>query len=194
MYKEQTEMPHQKHGILSRAILIIAIALCILSIAASTASAEIDQNKQLKIKAAYIYNFINFVEWPDEENNERKIITLYIIGSNSFGSFFDPIKKRTIRGKKFVVRHCLATDTVIPGSVVFVSATQENRLKAIINSLSNKNILTISDINDFIHKGGIIGLHEKDESIRFSISMNNANTAKLKISSKLLELAEIVEK
>jgi len=168
-------------------------AVFLTTIFCSAVSAGPNDDRALKIKAAYIYNIINFVEWPDPNIHKNDSITIYILGKSPFDNLFEPVMGRTIKGKKLVIKNIDSPETIKPGSLVFICRSEKNRLESIIHTLKQKAVLTLSDIQDFTRRGGMICLPEKDERIKLLINVGNIKRENIIISSKLLELATLTD-
>ena len=153
--------------------------------------AQETQPSEYQLKAAFLYNFAKFVEWPSEalpQNNSPFVIG--ILGENPFA---DDLKK-TVAGKK-VSDHPI---DVVPFStaaeatnchILFISSSEKTRLAEIFKSLQGVPILTVGETEQFTEAGGMVNFVREANKIRFQINDNTAKVARLKISSKLLSLA-----
>lgn len=170
------------------------LAICLLAVTCWAAFAHPHVRAQeamdeAMIKSAYIYNFMKFVEWPPEY--DPVTFNLCLLGSNPFGSVIESLTGKTIRN------HPIRVITNVPLSqaqychAVFVSRSEAGRLSGILLKLHEKPILTISDIEGFAERGGIIELMTSPRGdIDFRISQESAQRAHLRISSKLLSLSK----
>ena len=147
---------------------------------------------EYQLKAAFLLNFAKFVEWPPEAFAKADSpIVLGILGENPFGN----ILEQTIQGKK-VNSHELKV-TKLPSSagatnchILFIGASDNARLPEILKGLGKANVLTVGETDGFTDSGGMINFVPKGNKIRFQINEGAARSAGLKISSKLLSLAE----
>jgi len=147
--------------------------------------------KEYEIKAAFVYNFIKFVEWPEEITELYPEISIAILGRDPFGETLDNlIKGKSIKDKKLSVYRYSDIEDIHFCHVLFISKSEEKNLKLIFAHLKEKSILTVGESSDFLKHGGIIKLLEKDNRVRFEINLQQANASRLKISSRLLRLAE----
>jgi len=151
-----------------------------------------DSFKEYQIKAAFIYNFIKFIEWPDE--NTFNTFNVCILGKDPFGRAMDILKEKKVKNAKINVLRINSLEKAEKCQVVFISPSEKNSLKKILDSLKIKPILTISEVPDFIKKEGIINFIIIKNKIRFEINEKASREAGLKISSKLLRLAKRVIK
>ncbi len=156
---------------------------------AQTSKAE----RQYQIKASFLYHFLQFVEWPDDAfvDNSQEIV-VGILGEDPFGAVLDnALAGKTIRGKKLVIRRYTS-----PGEVachlLFISASEEDRLPDVLRSLASLHVLTVGETPHFTQQGGTIKLFEFKNKVRFEINLEVARRARLIVSSKLLKLARVV--
>ncbi len=160
---------------------------------------EIDQAKAIKVKAAYLYNFAKFIEWPEDTFEEEKApFIIGVLGNGPFGRVLDD----TVRGKKIAQRPVkirrfrtseVADRTKLKGChILYVCSSQRNRLKEILLEVNARPILLVSDIPEFARNGGMIGFLIEKQRIIFEINRDALAKAKLKARAKLLKLARIV--
>lgn len=173
-----------------RATAILSLA-CLLLSGASLARAQESQPSEYQLKAAFLYNFAKFVEWPPTvlpQNSSPFIIG--ILGENPFN---DELKKSVV-GKK-ILDHPISVVS-FPNAkeatnchILFICTSEKKRLPEIFQALGNANVLTVGETERFIESGGVINFTREGNKIRFEISDDAAKRAGLKISSKLLSLA-----
>jgi hypothetical protein len=151
-------------------------------------------SKEYQIKAAFLYNFSQFVEWPAGAfPNAQSPLVIGVIGDDPFGNYLDDI----VRGEKvnnhpLVVQRFHRVSEIKTCHVLFVSRSEANQIEQVLSSLRGRNILTVGDFEDFAQRGGMIRFITENNKIRFRINVGVARAAKLTISSKLLRAAEIV--
>jgi len=168
-----------------------AFLLSSLLLAGNARASEFDE---YAVKAAYLYNFAKFVEWPPEAfANEEAPLLICIAGANPFGDALDTLSGKRVASHPVEVRHLPAMTGLDPCHIVFVGRAEQGRFKTMLAKLARLPILTVSDIDDFARMGGVIGLIEADQRIRFDINLIVARQANLKLSSQLLKLATIVQ-
>ncbi len=144
-----------------------------------------------KVKAAFIYNFINFVEWPAEPNAGPNLL-FYIIGSDPFGESLAMIKDRAVGGRKIIVKNVNCVKHLKNCDVLFIPGSQKGRLEQILDALKGAHVLTIGDTDGFAARGVIINMFLYEGKIRFEVNLEAARRAGLRIDSRLLKLARIV--
>lgn len=143
---------------------------------------------EASVKAGYLFNFMKFVSWPQAAVSPQFIVC--VLGSNPFGSVIETLNGREIRSS--VIR--VVTDVPLEQTkychVVFVSKSEAGRLMPTLLRLRQMPILTVSDIEGFSGKGGIIELITgSDGDISFRVSQQSAQDVGLRVSSKLLSLS-----
>jgi len=156
-------------------------------------SAESVQNKEYLIKAAFLYNFTKFVDWPSESfKNDVDPIKLYVLGNDPFGEALDTIRGKIVKGRKLVISRVQKVEEIEGAHLLFISPSEKARVKEILQSLRNKPVLTISEMERFGQLGGMINFIRVEDKVQFEINSEQAQQQKLKISSQLLKLARIV--
>ncbi len=173
---------------------IVVIVFCALSAGAPKAYAQTSFSREYQIKAAFIYNFTKFVEWPaDRFADENTPLILCVIGKDPFGAILEnSFVGKTIKGRAIIINRNIGIDNLEICHVLFVSSSEQERVPQIVAALSGASVLTIADMNRFANQGGSINLVRRRNKIRFEINPDAANRAQLKLSPELLELATIV--
>jgi len=147
---------------------------------------------EYQVKAVFLYNFAQFVEWPAIPDAQKPVI-IGILGEDPLGAFLD----ETVRGEHLglrpfeIVRYrqLAGIDTC---NILFISRSENERVAQILATLGNRPILTVSDGDDFAKRGGMIQFVNDQNRIRLRINLEAAQAANVTISSKLLRVAEIV--
>jgi uncharacterized protein DUF4154 len=149
---------------------------------------------EYQLKAVFLFNFAQFVEWPTEAFPEaRTPLIIGVLGQDPFGAYLDEtVRGETVNGRPLAVQRYLRVDEVKTCHILFVSRSEVNRLEPILTHLKGRNILTVSDAVGFAELGGIIRFVTERNKIRLRINLEAAKGANLTISSKLLRPAEIV--
>lgn len=148
---------------------------------------------EYEIKAAYLYNFGKFVRWPAKAEAASKSFVVCVLGQDPFG----PALKTILAGQSIDGEETVATTISKPedaGScrILFISSSEEHRLRDIISALDDSSVLTVSDLPSFSKKGGMVGFVFNDNKIRFEVNLGKAQRAGLTMSSELLKLAVAV--
>jgi hypothetical protein len=147
---------------------------------------------EYEVKAAFMYNFVRFVEWPAAGAPHDSFV-VGVLGDDPFGSTLD----RTFAGKKLqerplVVKRVAGPEDVAGVDLLFIAASESARLPRILERLAGKPTLTVSDIPDFVSRGGMVGFRIQDDTVRFDINLLPVHDAKLKMSSQLVRVARKV--
>ena len=158
----------------------------------SSIQALYSQVTEYKIKAAYLFNFAKFVEWPQSSfADPSEPIKIGIIGKDPFlESLNQTVSGKTVKGRKFVIRRFKKIQDLDFCHILFISSSERRRVSQIIQKVKGSSTLTVSEFKNFIESGGIIRLLNKDNKVRFEIGLPAAQQADLKISSRVLRLAE----
>lgn len=150
---------------------------------------------EYKLKAVYIYNFLQFIEWPSSAfNDQNSPIVIGILGEDPYGEVIDEtVKSEKIGDRPIKVKRYKFISDIDTCQVLFVCASEDKNVKNILYDLKGLPILTISDINDFAENGGNINFYVDENKLRFKINVKTLQDAKLKVSSKLLRLAKVID-
>lgn len=171
--------------------MAIFIALVLGGPLGNAWAAEFDE---YAVKAAYLYNFAKYVEWPPGAFADPDApLLICIAGDNPFGDALASLSGKTVESHPVEVRHLPAATGLDRCHIVFMSRAEQGRFRTVLDKLTRLPILTVSDISNFARVGGMIGLVEADQRIRFDINLLAARQANLKLSSQLLKLATIVD-
>ncbi len=147
------------------------------------------QVQEHELKAAFIYNFISFTEWPGKTGTNINICTL---GDDPLNIPLDTLQNKTAKGAAIIVRHLYTGDEVKDCHVVFISDSERTNFPKILSILKSVPTLTVTDSEGFAAQGVMIELGLEERRIMFKINAEAAKEARLMISSKLLRLAKAV--
>ena len=182
----------------ARGLLASARFGCIAALlvwAVSAVHAEESRYSEYEVKAAFLYNFAKFVEWPEESLPEDDTpIVIGVLGQDPFKA----ILEETVRGKQaqkrdVEVKRSATAQDMRRCHIVFVSPSERSRLAETLAAFKDSAVLTVSDIDGFAEQGGIVSLTKDKGKIRLEINVDAAKRAGLKLSSQLLKLATIVK-
>jgi hypothetical protein len=174
-----------------RRVSLVCLLLPGAVLGASRVHAQPRMALEYQMKAAFLYNFARFVEWPPDAfapTSDSLIVGL--IGEDPFGVVLDQtLGDKLLHDKKVVVRRFQRIESVVECHILFISASEEPRLGEIMKALNGASVLTVGDLDGFVERGGIIGFRKQDKKVRFEINADVAKRVGLKISSQLLKLA-----
>jgi hypothetical protein len=168
-------------------------ALGVLAVAV-TLSAQAASSAEYRIKAVFLFNFVQFVEWPASAfANERAPLVICVVGDDPFGDALDEtIEGESIEKRKLLVRRVSHREGLHRCHLLFVSRSEQARLGEVFQAVgSSAPVLTVSDIDGFVERGGTIGFFLERKRVRFEISPAHAQNRGLKLSSQLLGLGRI---
>jgi hypothetical protein len=173
----------------------LAASVALLPVAVSL-SAQIARANEAELKAAFLYNFIKFTEWPREQMaNKKDPFVIGVLGKDPFGAALDrAIEGETFQQKPIVVRRFARMDESVGNShALFIGVSEESNLPVILKLLDGQAILTMSEIETFIEQGGGIELQKEGNKLAFEVNVGAARRAGLGISAQLLRLAKLVK-
>jgi hypothetical protein len=173
----------------------LATALSLVLLCASTVWGGQVDNLERRIKAAYLYNFTKFIQWPQGELISAKTpFTLAVIGPDRYDKALAPLEQKRVKDRPLrIIR--LDSDTPLPPAIdiLFVTSKNPREIKQVLAKAKAKPILTIGDAAAFIQSGGLINFYLAGNKIRFEINARAAQAKGFRISSQLLKLARIVQ-
>jgi hypothetical protein len=148
---------------------------------------------EYEVKAAFVYNFAKFVEWPEAAfPGGSSPIVLCVVGEDPFGGILArTVVGKTVQGRALVVKR-LEGGTSFPCHVLFVSSSDSVFLASVLLKARGGSVLTIGEAEGFAQQGGMINFILSENKVRFEINRESAERAGLRISSKLLALAKTV--
>jgi hypothetical protein len=172
---------------------VVLVSLLCLAAAIPT-WAQASPSVEYQVKAAFLLNFIKFIEWPPEAfQNEKAPITLCVFGHDPFGGALDDIiRGRAVNNRTILARRINELRDLKSCHLVFVSAAEDKRLPEILNSLKDTSAIVVGEAAGFAERGGGIQFFLEDNRLRFAVNVDAVQRARLKLSSKLLALARIV--
>jgi uncharacterized protein DUF4154 len=166
----------------------LVIALCMLSFCHS----QSEGHTEYQVKAAFVYNFAKFVEWPaDAFNSSSAPLRFCVLGESLVG----PDLKQITQGKSISghpIQVLLNSGNPRECHVLFISSSHSVPVREVRESLHGAPVLMIGESKDFAAQGGTIGFLVEDARVRFEVNLQVARQNRLSISSKLLSLARKV--
>ena len=170
-------------------------ASALLTVAGSDLPAQTARASEYRLKAVFLFNFAQFVDWPPEAFPDSQApLVIGVLGDDPFGGFLDEtVRGEHLGGRPFEIRRSQSVDEIKPCLLLFISQSEGNRVEEILASLKHRPILTVSDGDGFAGRGGMIQFVTDRNRIRLKINLRAAQGANLTISSKLLRVAEVVQ-
>lgn len=159
-------------------------------------SADSAVSKEYQIKAAFIYNFTKFVEWPARSfPDTNSPIVIGVMGHNPFADELEKIAKdHTVNGRGILVKNLTSAAEAETVHLLFINAGDEDRWYEAFKSLRKSAILTVGESERFAQLGGIINFTRQGDKVRLEINLEPMEEAGLKINAQLLKLATVVRK
>ena len=179
-------------------LIVLTLVLFAAALAAE-ALTDSEANREYQVKAAFLYNFIKFVDWPEGTSDSNQPIIIGIIGKNPFGDAFEPIKDKPVKEKKVTIKLFQGLDesgkhpqieAIGKCNLLFICSSEKEKLKETMDLLKDRNILTVADMQGFLEAGGIVNFVVEENKVGFEINIDAAKQAKLEIRSNLLRLAK----
>jgi hypothetical protein len=184
--------------------IVLVLALFMAAIAMETQT-DSEASREYQVKAAFLYNFIKFVDWPEEKMAANEPIIIGIIGKSHFGNAFEPVKDKPVRERKVVINYFeelgelkksdkadAQIEEIRKCHLLFICSSEKEKLSEIINLVKDYSVLTVADIQGFLESGGIVNFLVEENKVGFEINNAAAQHANLQIRSQLLRLAKRV--
>jgi hypothetical protein len=193
----------QETRTMTRLRLAIALLPVLLAAIASSAHAQdAEASSEYLIKAGFVYNFANLVQWPSTSFSQSDSpIVIAILGEDRFGSTLDRVLEgKKIDGHPFVIKRLRSVSELVKSvgnpkecQILYVSSSATPHLGEAIQAVRGLPVLTIGEMPGFAKSGGMINLVLENNRVRFEVNVQAAKDADLNISSRLLALARIVQ-
>jgi hypothetical protein len=190
-------------------LVVLFLTLSVTSVAAN-ANEDSMSSQEHQIKAAFLYNFVMFTDWPQSKVAEPNTITIGLLGEHPFGDAFDPIKNKTVKNKRLIIKNLGMFRKSFPPSdagklesanyikelrkchVLFICDSERANFKAIIDAVKGYSVLTVGETADFLDFNGIITFIPGTEKPVFEVNQKVCEQEGMKISSKVPRLARKV--
>jgi len=185
------DLPVRRAFSTSWALLLLTL---VLLVTAPVAGAQAHSPSEYQVKAAFLFNFAKFIDWPPSAfAGPQSPFAICILGVDPFGKTIDnALEGKAIGDHPVIVLRAKDAADARRCQMVFVSSSEKQHLAELIASFRGANILIVGETERFADAGGTIELMLDQNHIRFAINTYAAEAAGLKISSKLLALAKIV--
>jgi len=181
---------------LARSIRLLCCLLCGLAGLGGGAAAELAIAKEYQLKAAFLYNFTKFVDWPTSSfAGSNAPFVLGVVGRSPCTAELEQIvKDRKVNGRQIVVRIVATTEAAKSVHALFLPAGEDPRLEEWLGAVRGLGVLTVGESELFVKHGGVIHFLLEGEKIRFDINMDQADAGGLKVSAQLQKLAKSVRR
>ena len=165
------------------------IALLLLLVAARNSAAG---ESEYQLKAAMLYNFAKFVEWPADSFGNDNRITFCIAGKSPLDAPIQQMQGKPVKDRMVSIRQLAHPNDLAGCQMLFIPQSEYPRLSLYLEQAEHYPVVTVSDLDRFVASGGIIGFYEEGSKLRFEINLAAAQKQRLKFSSYLLNLTRRV--
>ena len=146
---------------------------------------------EYRVKAAYLLNFTRYVEWPAQAFPTRDDpMRVCVLGSDPFGDALEEtFAGRTAQGRRITVSHVESASQARDCHVVFISGDEWQRHPDVLAAVHSPGVLTVGEGSRFAESGGVLSFVPVDRTVRFAVNLEAGDAARLRISSRMLQLA-----
>lgn len=197
-YSKNQREPNQESVGLSRAAtrwFAILFGLTILCLSTGIGKGA-EALKEYELKAAFLYNFTKFVEWPTNHfPNAQAPLVVAVAGQSPCTAELEKIaRERKVNGRALIIKMVKTPEAAKDAHVLFLPASEDSRLKEWLAGVQGAGVLSIGESESFARQSGIINFVLEGEKIRFDLNIDQAEAAGLKVSAQLQKLARTVRK
>ena len=173
----------------NRSFFLFGVVVCLLAVVAQAQSAT-----EYQVKAAFLFNFAKFVEWPAEAfPGPDAPLQICVWGTDPFGRDFEQlVADKAVNGHRIEVVHPEGIPQARACHILFATSPQKQHVQQILQGLKGASVLTVGDTEGFAQMGGMIGFILDNNRVRFEINQKAAEQARLKLSARLLTVAKTV--
>lgn len=166
-----------------------------LAFSATFLTAQTPASREYQIKAVFLFNFTQFIEWPASSfTNAEAPFVIGILGDNPFGPYLhEVVAGEKANGRPIVIQRYSSVTQIQSCHILFINQAEIGKLAQAKTILKDQSVLIVSDAPDFLKTGGIIRIYTRNNKTQLQINLVSAKAANLVISSKLLRIAEIFE-
>jgi hypothetical protein len=149
---------------------------------------------EYQVKAAFLYNFAKFVEWPPSSFSDVSApLQICVLGRDPFGEELHNLTAaKTVNGRKLEVDSVVDLQHARSCHILFIASSVKMSMQQIVEGLRGASVLTVGDSKGFTEQGGMINFVLENDRVQFEVNRKAADQAGLKISSKLLSVAKVV--
>ncbi len=189
----QAGVSWRRRGRLSR---FAAVATAWALLGAQNPRTQASTPTEYEVKAAYLYNFGRFVQWPANATAAGgDSFTICLLGEDPFGpALHATIAGETIGGRSVVAKRISGPQQGVNCRILFISSSEDHQLSDILAALDKASVLTVSDMPQFVRRGGMVQFILDGNRVRFEVNLTPAERAGLTLSSQLLKLAISVKR
>lgn len=193
--KMSVEAGHSRPSARCRRIAgVAALVLALLGSTAAAATAPPTISEEYQVKAVFLFNFAQFVEWPARAfRDPTSPLVIGVLGTDPFGAYLDELVKGEKVGERpLLVRRSTRVEDIADCHILFIGASEASALEKVVAQLKDRSILTVGDFDLFTRRGGMVRFLTENGKIRLRIYLEAAKAHDLTISSKILSPATTV--
>ncbi|MGB4067294.1 MAG: YfiR family protein [Nitrospira sp.] len=177
-----------------RLTLAILCSLSLCTISNGTSAQAQEPAAEYVLKAAFLYNFSKFVEWPATTSAERTTpFMICVLGSDPFGTSLDTIAGKTAQERAIVIKRLQSGNAMDGCQMLYVSPGDVTQTKEILRSLHNAPVLTVCDVESCAEAGIMLNMRLVDNRVQLDMNLGAVQRTPLKVSSQLMKLTRIVK-
>jgi hypothetical protein len=189
-----TECGHRRRASRARGLLSAVLTTLVVGASPATLLAGADTVAAAALKAAFLFNFAKFSEWPADALAPGQRLAMCVVGDAAVADALgQTIKGHTIEGHELTVGILKPEESAAGCHLLYVSAPTIKRSAALLLAAKGASVFTVSDADNFAESGGVAQLIVENDRMRFAVNIASAQRGRLNISSKLLSLAKIVK-
>ena len=149
---------------------------------------------EYQVKAVFLYNFTKFVNWPaDADSSIKASFVIGIVGEDPFRAILEnTVGEERVQDHPIVIQRFRSDETVTNCNILFIARSEKDRVKAVLEQVKGRAILTVADTPQAAEQGVMINLSLVEGSVKMEINQTAVESAGLQISAKVLSLARIV--
>jgi hypothetical protein len=177
----------------TRRAAVAAAAGILLAAAGSPAAAQDPVYSAERVKAAFLYHFSTYVNWPESPDSDGNF-SIAVLGAAPVAAELERfLPGHTIQGRPMQVHRLRSIEDLASDEVVYIGADENRRVANYLEQLESRPLLVVTDVPDGLRNGAMINFRIVDDRVRFEISLHAAREAGLELSSRLLSAAMSVE-
>jgi hypothetical protein len=184
-------VPSRKAYVIGALVVLSLILVWPLRVKSEPVEAVTEQS----IKAAYLYKFAAYVEWPEYVfTAESAPVTIGVLGSDALAKELQKITaERTVNGRQIAVRLVAEPEELAGVQILFVAGSGTTELISLAEVARTNSVLVVTEAADALEQGSVINFRPIDKRIRFDVSLDSADRNRLKLSARLLAVANYVQ-
>jgi hypothetical protein len=177
-----------------KASRVRTLAFSLLALIALCPGSDAQVSREYDVKAVFLLNFAQFVEWPSEAfASAEEPFIIGVLGADPFqGALEKVIRDERVHTRPVMMHRYQRVEEIDACHILFINAGEARRMPRILKALQGRPVLTVSETDEFLAQGGVIRFVTENAKVRLRINNDAARAARLLISAKLLRVAEVV--